>query len=89
MTRINNAESSKPAVPIPVEEPDPESPIKWPLPMLLENKLAPTGIQCIDRRARKNPSTEPRFWNEDLNNKFLFMNRFYSDSLIWSKIRVL
>jgi hypothetical protein len=28
ITRINNAESSKPAVPIPVEEPDPESPIK-------------------------------------------------------------
>ena len=42
-------------LPIPAEAPLPAKPIKCPEPILLANKDAPTGIQCIDLPARKYP----------------------------------
>jgi hypothetical protein len=65
MMRTKRADNSNVAVPIPLAAPLPAKPMKWPLPILEANKLAPIGIKCIERLARKYPSTEPLFWQDD------------------------
>jgi len=39
--------SSKTAIPMPLAAPEPASPMKWPLPMLLANSDAPTYVNII------------------------------------------
>ncbi len=72
---IKGAMISKPATPTPDADADPLKPKNWPEPILLANKEAPTGIQCIDGPARKYSPTLSLFLFDldDLNIKKTFL----------------
>ncbi len=54
---INGANASNPAIPMPVADPEPAKPIKCAVPIFEAKRLAPIGMKCIVRPARKYPPT--------------------------------